>query len=624
MPTDPAHRPNFAIATHGRAWVRRRPWGMSCALVLCLAPALGTALAFQAVCAQAVQPVAAIAPQAVRTASATAPRPSWLVLLSAMHKAPAADPLPPSLPQIALSAARGECEGFQIALTPGMRLSAVARPHLPEGIALALYRIGFVDIRVPSNGEGRTGRWPDPLIPERDPATGNSIAAFFRPARNGEPTLLYVELCTSPKARSGRQKLWIDLDVLRPDKTADRFTLPIELSIHGFELPATATLTTSFGFSAISAARQHGLLGNPPARDVLTRLYASSALRHRLSLHGLSMEPPAIRARDPLRLDFSAHDAEVSALLDGRSLASDARATSIDVRPHPALRGDERAEREYFRLYEAHLRDRGWLDRAFFYVADEPTPAQLPEVAARARLVRASAPGIRVLVTHGIDPLLDGAIDIWTPNLNCLFQRPGGDYCASILTASRYAALRQAGARLWWYQSCGSHGCVAQAQLTEAQRAYFTGWPSYMIDHDAALNRAMGALAFVHGIDGELYFNTVEAWNPPPSGGEADPWQDVLRFHGNGDGTLFYPGTPERLGSTSHLPIESLRLKHLRDGLEDFEYLALARALGQETAAIAFAQAVVPLPWQIERSPERWAKARQALARAIEAKWGAH
>ncbi len=553
-----------------------------------------------------------------RPFAATGAFPDWLVLLPAMHKAPAGEPLPPGLPRAALRAARGECEGVQIALTPGTRLRRATSAERGEGVEHTLYRIDFIEVRVPSNGEGRPGRWPDPLIPERDPATGAHLAAFLRPARAGEPTLLYAELCVPHTARAGQHLHHVDLDVQRPNGARERFRLPIELTVRDIDLPATATLATSFGFSALSAARQHGLADNPSALSALTRLYAAAALRHRISLHGLSMEPPALISRAPLRLDFSAHDAELAALLDGTSLSSGARATSFDVRPHPALRGEARAERDYFRLYEAHLREKGWLDRAFFYVADEPTPAQLPEVARRARLVRAAAPGIRVLVTHGIDPLLDGAIDIWTPNLNCLFQRPGGDYCASVLAPSRYAARRQAGARLWWYQSCGSHGCAAQDALTEAQRAYFTGWPSYMVDHDAALNRAMGALAFVHGIDGELYFNTVEAWNPPPSGGAADPWQDVLRFHGNGDGTLFYPGTPARLGSAAHLPIASLRLKHLRDGLEDFEYLALARAVGAEGAVRAFAQAVVPLPWQIERSPARWAQAREELARAIE------
>ena len=41
---------------------------------------------------------------------------------------------------------------------------------------------------------------------------------------------------------------------------------------------------------------------------------------------------------------------------------------------------------------------------------------------------------------------------------------------------------------------------------------------------------------------------------------ESDPWKSVYAFGGNGDGTLFYPGTPERIGGRTHIPVESLRI----------------------------------------------------------------
>ena len=41
---------------------------------------------------------------------------------------------------------------------------------------------------------------------------------------------------------------------------------------------------------------------------------------------------------------------------------------------------------------------------------------------------------------------------------------------------------------------------------------------------------------------------------------------------GNGDGNLLYPGTPDRIGGQSFIPIASVRLKQLRDGMEDNEY----------------------------------------------------
>ncbi|MBQ4335483.1 MAG: hypothetical protein IJC63_08940, partial [Myxococcaceae bacterium] len=133
-------------------------------------------------------------PQTATGAASGKATPDWLVLLPAMHKARASEPLPDGLDEMALSLARGECEGAQVALRPGVRLESIAVQAAPEAVDVALYRVGFVDVRVPSNGEGRVGRWPDPLIPGRDPMSGAPVPAFGAPARPDEPTLVYVEV----------------------------------------------------------------------------------------------------------------------------------------------------------------------------------------------------------------------------------------------------------------------------------------------------------------------------------------------------------------------------------------------------------------------------------------------
>ena len=40
---------------------------------------------------------------------------------------------------------------------------------------------------------------------------------------------------------------------------------------------------------------------------------------------------------------------------------------------------------------------------------------------------------------------------------------------------------------------------------------------------------------------------------------------------GNGEGTLFYPGRPDKIGGNDHIPISSLRLTLIREGNEDYE-----------------------------------------------------
>ena len=58
----------------------------------------------------------------------------------------------------------------------------------------------------------------------------------------------------------------------------------------------------------------------------------------------------------------------------------------------------------------------------------------------------------------------------------------------------------------------------------------------------------------------------------------------------NGEGTLLYPGRPDKIGGSTHIPVASLRLLMIREGQEDFEWLtAAARAVGRERVVKAMA-----------------------------------
>jgi len=67
--------------------------------------------------------------------------------------------------------------------------------------------------------------------------------------------------------------------------------------------------------------------------------------------------------------------------------------------------------------------------------------------------------------------------------------------------------------------------------------------------------------------------------------------------------TLFYPGRPAELGGTSDFPVESLRLKLIRDGLEDYEYLRLASEVGEAALARRLAEELAPNPYGWRRNP---------------------
>jgi len=92
----------------------------------------------------------------------------------------------------------------------------------------------------------------------------------------------------------------------------------------------------------------------------------------------------------------------------------------------------------------------------------------------------------------------------------------------------------------------------------------------------------MGWIAHYYRLDGELYHNVSLALRTA--------WKDQYRWGGNGDGTLFYPGAPKgfrgspAIGGEHDIPIESMRLKRIRDGREDYELMRAASRSGANGA----------------------------------------
>eukprot|EP01051_Picozoa_sp_SAG22_P000348 SAG22_NODE_8_length_37215_cov_120.960351_16_plen_150_part_00 len=72
-----------------------------------------------------------------------------------------------------------------------------------------------------------------------------------------------------------------------------------------------------------------------------------------------------------------------------------------------------------------------------------------------------------------------------------------------------------------------------------------------------------------------------------------DGWDQQLLGGANGEGTLLYPGRPDKIGGRTHIPVGSLRLIMIREGQEDYEWLsAAARAVGRQRVVEAMAPAI--------------------------------
>jgi hypothetical protein len=82
----------------------------------------------------------------------------------------------------------------------------------------------------------------------------------------------------------------------------------------------------------------------------------------------------------------------------------------------------------------------------------------------------------------------------------------------------------------------------------------------------------------------------------------------------NGGGLLFYPGKDAGFDG----PITSIRLKNIREGLEDYEYFAILEENGEGEFVREMVNAVCPEWWDFTKDPDTLLKVREQLAMKIE------
>ncbi len=511
----------------------------------------------------------------------------------------------PSVTEARIEAARNEVEPFQVVIggggagVTGVRASVSALSG-PSGASIGadrvvVYRAALYDVVTASSPDGATGLWPDPLVPDVDQYFGETRNAFPFDVPAGESRAIWIEVFVPPGTPPGEYTGSVSV-------TGSGLTsvdVPVHLRVRGFDLPSTSTLPSAFGMSWNAACVAHrgsyAACGDSGV-EMFHVLYARAALDHRVSIESVVYAPPSSSA------DWDHFASVYGGLLEGTAGTRLEGARLTTMRTLASTESAMTAWRDQFA-------SRGWSDVILFdYTCDEPPAgclfSEIPTLAAAAR-----AAGIPVLITTDIDEatsngLLD-TIDIMTPVVNFMDDRGGSnrrpDYDAFL--------SREGDNRLWWYQSCMSHGCGDGCVATTDD--YFTGWPSYMVDASAMQNRAMEWLSFRYDVSGELYFETT--YDLPSA------WDDLCDFSGNGDGTLFYPGTPARIGGSSDIPIESIRLKLIREGMEDYEYLHLLATLGDRAMAESEAQTLFPTPYSAgAASGDALYAARSRIADRIE------
>lgn len=472
--------------------------------------------------------------------------------------------------EVNISAARGEYESFQIVTNGANKglgnvnvtvsdLQGPAGQTIPK-TNFTLYREKYMRVTSSSpNWKGSNqplgpGWYPDALIPFTDPETGKPITG----AR--------LEAVPFDVKAGNNQPIWVDLFVPRnaePGKysgnytvTSDQgsFTGPISLRVWNFTLPAAPTLKSSFLFFQAGTVDAQREL----LRNKISPLSTSSTDQARLMKeNGLSATQTG---------PFSGADV-------GR----------CNMSPAPSVnqfKSVAAAQQPGLMLYDYSADEIGHCSNLY------PTIRQWAKNMHQA--------GIQNLISMSPTPALydDGsgtgrsAVDIWV--LLPLMYNNAKPHVGEVL---------KKGDSVWSYN-------------TLVQDAYS---PKWLIDFDPVNFRIQpGFISQSLNLTGLLYWR-VDKW---PS----DAWDNVNNAgtysssNYPGEGMLVYPGQPVGVKGV----VASMRLKWLRDGVEDYDYVQILKDLGKADLAMQISRSVGADWTNWTRDPNAIEAARQKLGEAID------
>ncbi len=479
---------------------------------------------------------------------------------------------------------RGAFESFQIEVTAGAAgLSGVSMTAGaltgPAGSTIAagnvgLYREDYAVIRTATDAEltgalprtsagACTGdcRFPDALIPDVDTLVGEKRAAFPFTVPAGENRAVWADVLVPAGQRPGTYAGWIAIT----SAAGALASVPVKLTVVNASIPATSTSHSAF-FLTLGG-------GRVPSAAAYAQ-YAELGLENRISVvpnSALPGDPSAMLGRQ-----LTGTDPEVR--LRGAALTD-----------FPMQVGWSSSEVSSYRSMFTRL---GVAAKAWIY-CDEVSPASC---ASDSSTAVGAWPGLPLLaiaapLSGWPDPKTTVAPRVLASRLKGIvplvqFIEPIAGYNPYSTLGSRMPALSAwrsggAGRQVWSYTSCMSGGCDSPYTGSSV----YNGWPSYGIDQVATEQRASGWQAFRYGIDGALYWGVND---------DMSIWTDPYDSGMNGDGTLFYPYDAARVGGHTPVPVESIRLKRIRDGRQDLELLKVATSAGQGVEASNIAASVFP------------------------------
>lgn len=542
-------------------------------------------------------------------------------------------------PTLLMEMAKNEFESFQVMIyADGETLSNVdvSVSNLVKGSDtiddIYLYKQHYVNCVNQSRVEYPTGWYPDALLPKVDRYFHETRNTFPFTVEAGKIQGVWVDIGTTSTTPAGSYTGIVTVTAQGKDPIQHAVTI----IVWDFALPSTSTFRSSFVFRESYATYGHGLgqnagwSGTQAAID-LSKTYKKAFLYHRIG--SVFAEGRAMNGADKLPWDSATKTLRAANWEPWYTIHKDAMSgTAITSGPYAgakqntvhtpaswpadssartdiAIEDKETAARQYLQLVWDKMTSEGWNPMTTLYVntKDEPRCDQTSTwrgiTMSNCNVVIDQAQDAAAINTGGLGTFknvytnskmragLEGFATYGLYSANTYsFVCPGWDNaCTSGGTKiSRDTYPGYPNGEIWGYLACDNNACW------QTGASWLSGQVDWSADARALYNRLPGFIWAKYEVTGTVYWGT----NQVNIQGGADPYNSIWYFGSNGDGHLLYPGVANRtgrmlpantpsIGGTHDIPIESIRFKHIRDAIEDWEYVQLAKAKVGKVATFA-------------------------------------
>ncbi len=564
-----------------------------------------------------------------------------LTVLNSMERISQAQPLF-GMDQASVKAAKNEVESFQVvvgAIEKNVRVTSAVISDLKgkAGIIgrenVLLYREEYTRVRRSSpRAQLPPGLYPDPLVPFINPETGKPVEPFNQYRKKwGEPFVSSgFDMYAIPFDvwKGENQPIWVDIYI--PGNTAageyngtftvtlgnvpeqygpntDSVTvktvsIPVSVTVWDFKLPDGPTQRNHFGTVERIIPGLYGTGRNSEKSLEIELRYCRMMADNRINPPIPASFMPEVNPDGSLKIIPERHQ-KLKKFLEELNVTD----FQIPNAPFKEITTTNRAKAiRYYREFYKYLTDNGWNKRAYLYMLDEPNLREnYEEVLALGAVAHEAAPEIRCLVveqTYKQDPSwpdIDPAVDIWCP------------LWAFIDSSSIISKIKH-GDEVWSYTALSQR---APQYSPDYNKVKDFDSPYWHIDARLTSYRVPSWINWHYNITGLLYWSSVQITKTVS--GVMDPWflpafsESDSQF--NGGGYLMYPGVPCGING----PLPCIRLKTLRDSMEDWEYFAILEQLAGRDAVNKIVSVIAPNWWASSEDPEAIEAAREKIAAEI-------